>query len=201
MGWICYVKGPAITNQSEIVNNTDIMYNYFVTQYGGSIAAFAGFLGNVCAESGYNPGRMEDPPNNFDAGLGLIQWTRYAPTETQNPLLDWTEDMGYNWYDGDRQMWLIMEEHNVGAWRDSDTRPQYHYTWEQFMSMTDPSLAASTYMWQRERPLSDSSEQDRREMAQFWYEYYSGQPPTPPTPTPSRRKRSIIPLICSRRFI
>ena len=199
MAWIYYVRHGGLSDPSEIYNNTDIMYNVFINQYGGTLEAFCALLGNVYAESGYNPGNMEtvEPEPNYNDGLGLIQWTK-SPIQSQNPLLDWTEDMGYRWYDGDRQMWLIMEEHNVGAWLPSIVHPEYNYTWEQFMQMTDIELAVKTYLWERERPneqYAQSTLPDRIQQARDMYQHYAGHPPTPPTPTTPKKKLDFFPLL------
>ena len=191
-------------------HNAEKIYAELLNQGYTSIAACA-ILGNMQTESGLSPGALDGHlsslPNNgehladltnsvmlgyasrYDSGYGtgLIQWDSYTTTvPAGNTIVSFAIRYGYQWYDGDCQLFRLQREY--------ETDGQYHYwtpnnhtpntTWAQFKNWTGSvSEATDIFRQCRERSSGDpTGNQNRRDNAQYWYDYFQATPPTPPTP-------------------
>lgn len=209
--YLRYSMGSTHLNPNEKqTHNAQKIYNGLIAQ-GYTIQAACGILGNMQTESGLSPGALDSHlstlPNNGEHladlpnsvminycsqndsgyGTGLIQWDSYTTTAPAgNTLVSFAIRYNYNWYDGDCQLFRLQREY--------ETDSQYHYwyannhtpavTWTQFKNWTGSVTEAVDIFRQcRERSSGDpTGNQNRRDNGQYWYDYFSGQPPTPPTP-------------------
>ena len=183
MSWISRITShnPEMT-QEEMINNVDQFVSYFSGYM--SSAAMAGILGNMQHESsGINPGQQEiGYGGSTSHGYGLIQWT---PGQT---LIDWCTERGFNWYDGDAQLYRIKcEGENIeGAggtfFPGTLDGKRYAYTWTQFRNLNNYADACLAYLAERER-AGISAIDIRLKYAQNWYNYLVGLPYDPDDPT------------------
>lgn len=190
-------------------HNAEKIYYGLIAQ-GYTLEAACGILGNMQTESGLSPGALDGHlstlPNNGEHladlpnsvminycsqndsgyGTGLIQWDSYTTTPPAgNTLVSFAIRYNYDWYDGDCQLFRLQREY--------ETDSQYHYwyannhtpavTWAEFKNWTGSvSEATDIFRQCRERSSGDpTGNQNRRDNAQYWYDYFSGGP-TPPTP-------------------
>lgn len=127
-------------------------------------------------------------PSQKGYPVGLIQWDSYTNTAPAGETLaSFAIRYGYVWYDGDMQMYRLQ--------REFETDSTYHYwdsslcstpmTWAEFKDYTGtPERAADIFRICRERSSGDSQgNQNRRDNARFWYDYFNGTP-DPPEPGP-----------------
>ncbi len=98
-------------------DNEQKILNFFMRK-GLSLAAAAGFVGNMQQESGLKPdieqgGRIvgEDYVPRNGVGFGLVQWTF---TARQAPLMQFTKEMGVPVTDLGGQLGFVWEELNSG---------------------------------------------------------------------------------------
>ena len=188
----------------QIYNATKI-YNA-LTSYGWSLAAVCGIIGNMQHESTLSPAWIEqtnrwrligtelaDVPNsvmqnfyneyygdsNRGYGLGLVQWD--GKGITRQKLVGFCENNGYVWYDGDAQMARLLDEKTRNLQWQSYTIDGVLWTWDNYVTTTGtPEQAAKVWMTCYE---VSSGLVYRQENARYWYDYFSGTPPTPPTPS------------------
>lgn len=121
-------------------------------------------------------------------GLGLLQWDRYSSTYQSHDLLGWCNANGYDWYDGDGQMARLDFEFQHNA--------QYHFwqmnygslTWADYKQIEttypayDPGECANVWAscWELSS-LSPEGRQQRRDNAQYWYDWFQLHPTEPGT--------------------
>lgn len=162
--------------EEEKQRNATAFWAYMQSEM--TIEAAAGILGNMERESYINPGQLE---GGSGTGRGLIQWT------PGSVLTSYAAQEAGNWYDGNLQCALILDEGygrngQGGRWLPTT---EYSYSWVQFCQLTDVAEACKAYLYERER-AGVSALQERLDNAAKWYTYLSGQPapdpPTPPTP-------------------
>lgn len=184
MAWIYTITDqPGALTWSDQENNFSEFESYFSGYM--TIEAMAGVMGNMMVESGMNPGQQElYQGGSLSYGYGLIQWT------PGRVLVDWSDEMLLDWYDGDTQLYRIKCEGERtngcgGTWLSGTLDGvYYHYTWSEFCALTDPETACRAYLAQRERAGVAALNQ-RIYYTQQIYDYLSGQPvppPQPPTP-------------------
>lgn len=136
-------------------------------------------------------------------GLGLLQWDRYSTTYQSHDLLGWCNANGYIWYDGDGQMARLDFEFQHDA--------QYHFwvqnynmSWADFKQIHtthptyDPGECANVWAscWELSS-LSPEGRQQRRDNAQYWFDWFEAHPIEPGTGLPgwlysSFNRRKII---------
>lgn len=197
----------------EQIHNATKIWNALKAQ-GYSDAAAAGILGNMQQESGLSPAALDGhlstlPASGTDLslltnevmldycsdrysgyGTGLIQWDSYNNGQNYPPagnqIVSFAIRYGYDWYDGDMQMYRLQVEaaNERNYWYSSNVNPPM--TWAEYKEFTGtPERAADIFRRCRERG-GDDSIQIRRDNARYWYDYFGGtpDPPTPPEPTP-----------------
>lgn len=187
MAWIYEIGVAKYFSTTQMQNNATEFYNYFINK-GATLEAICGMLGNIQRESTLNPGIKQGSSTSL--GWGLIQWT------SSTILTNWCKTYGYNWYDGAAQCERISCEGDGtngadGYWLPT---PEYSYSWNEFLAITDVAEATKAYLYERER-AGDEALSYRLQYASEWHEYFTRTPvpPTPPTsPTPIKRKSMPI---------
>lgn len=187
MAWIYEIGVAKYFSASQMQNNATEFYIYFIN-YGATLEAICGMLGNIQKESTLNPGIKQG--SSISLGWGLIQW---SPSTV---LTNWCKTYGYNWYDGAAQCDRISCEGEgtkgaSGYWLPTS---EYPYSWSEFLALTDVAEATKAYLYERERAGIEALDL-RLQYANEWYSYFTGSPvpPTPPTP-PTPRKRTSMPI-------
>ena len=193
MAWLYEIGVAKYFDKTKQQNNANEFYNYF-NNYGATLEAICGMLGNITRESTLNPGIKQGISSNL--GWGLIQWT------PATILTNWCKQYKYNWYDGFAQCERIKCEGEGtqgagGYWLPTTAYP---YKWSEFIALTDVEEATKAYLYERERAGIEALD-TRLKYASEWYNYFTGSPipPTPPTPpTPYVKKMPIYMML--RRF-
>lgn len=167
------------SNQLQIDNATE-MWNYF-RSLNYSEQATAAIMGNAQHESALNPAQWQygGYVGDMQDGYGLFQWddaSRYITT--------YCGHYGYDRTDGYYQC-VWVETQTIGGLEGNQWIPKPGVnpaSWDDFkISTMSPADLAYTFCRNWER---GSWEQRRADNAQYWYQYFTGTPPTPPTPTP-----------------
>lgn len=178
-----WVTGNRYLTEDEMKNNAYLFY-IRMTEYGWTLNAVCGALGNIQSESGVNPGIWQnlypDPAN----GYGLVQWT------PSTNYTDWADSKGYEHDSGDAQCECIATyTETLGQW--IPTGAPYNITWEEFYTSTQsPEHLASAFLRNFERPPNFDTEGTRRQQAREWWEYLSALDPNPDI----QDTRSTLPL-------
>lgn len=123
-------------------------------------------------------------------GLGLLQWDRYSSTYQGHDLLGWCNANGYDWYDGAGQMARLDFEFQHDAQYNFWRMNYGSLTWADYKQIEttypsyDPGECANVWAscWELSS-LSPSGRQQRRDNAQYWYDWFQAHP-TEPKPLP-----------------
>lgn len=167
------------SNQLQIDNATE-MWNYF-RSLNYSEQATAAIMGNAQHESALNPAQWQygGYVGDMQDGYGLFQWddaSRYITT--------YCGHYGYDRTDGYYQC-VWVETQTIGGLEGNQWIPKPGVnpaSWDDFkISTMSPADLAYTFCRNWER---GNWEQRRADNAQYWYQYFTGTPPAPPTPTP-----------------
>ena len=167
------------SNQLQIDNATE-MWNYF-RSLNYSEQATAAIMGNAQHESALNPAQWQygGYVGDMQDGYGLFQWddaSRYITT--------YCGHYGYDRTDGYYQC-VWVETQTIGGLEGNQWIPKPGVnpsSWDDFkISTMSPADLAYTFCRNWERGYW---EQRRADNAQYWYQYFTGTPPAPPTPTP-----------------
>lgn len=185
-------------------HNATKIYNA-LSSYGWSLSAVCGIIGNMQHESTLSPAWIEqtnrwrlsgtdlaDVPNsvmqnfyneyyndpNRGYGLGLVQWD--GKGITRQKLVGFCENNNYVWYDGDAQMARLLDEYTRNLQWQTHTYYGISWTWNNYVVNTR-TPEESAQIWCGCYEVSGGVNY-RQENARYWYDYFSGQPPTPPTP-------------------
>lgn len=176
-----WIKGNRYLSMDEMKINATIAYNY-LSPKGWSKNAISALLGNMQSESTINPGIWQSliEGSGGGGGYGLVQWTPYTN------FTNWADSNGYAWDDGYAQLkWIDEVTTSFGQWIATDT---YNLSFDEFKKSTESvSWLASAFLKNFERAGVEVEEQ-RQTQANMWYEYLSGVPSVPDTPTPSTGK-------------
>ena len=116
-------------------------------------------------------------------GLGLLQWDRYSQQYGGHDLLNWEAANGFDWYDGAGQLarldFEFQNDATYGFWHMN----YGNMTWadykqiETYSPSWDAGEAANVWAscWELSS-LSPSGRQERRDNANFWYQYFIDHP-------------------------
>ena len=123
-------------------------------------------------------------------GLGLLQWDRYSSLYQSHDLLGWCNANGYEWYDGAGQMARLDFEFQHDAQYNFWRMNYGSLTWADYKQIEttypsyDPGECANVWAscWELSS-LSPTGRQQRRENAQYWYDWFQAHP-TEPKPLP-----------------
>lgn len=208
MVWISKAR---LLSTNEMENNAKIFGDVF-SGLGYSINTIAALAGNAQAESTINPGLNEVG----GGGYGLFQWT------PKTDLIDACGQLGLTPYtdgtiqcqclDGElftlRNQWYTSRAFISPYYTSGATHDMIGITPEQFKANSmgwSPDKLAILFMAAYERPSysPDTNHAEKRASnANYWYEYYTGNPsiPTPPTPGKGIPKELIAILSTKRRL-
>ena len=174
-------EGAYLDSESEVKHNVQRVHT-ILTGLGFTSEAACGIIGNMYIESTMNPGQQTGN------AWGLTQFYPYTR------LTSYCEREGYaNWYSGFAQCKLINDE---GYFTDTSgdferqwlpvSGTDYTLTWDEYKALTDVRFAAKCYMYQNERPGTDTSEA-RADQAEYWYNWLQDHP----SPSPSYLGRKL----------
>ena len=193
MTWHCKARGSYSYNSNEGYDNMAAMASKLMIDYGWTLEACAGMLGNVASEGGLNPWRWENDnvlsksqAQSAGTGMGLIGWTpcrKYAdPTNSYFPEWDLSTFFGYgpnysdeagNPYDGEAQTELIGKcmtdrgHRNFWIFGRSDIYGNsYNMRAGAFIELTNVETACLYWLWQAEYPTSIQPPRDPRQTEQ-----------------------------------
>lgn len=160
-------------------NNANNIAYYFEDK-GWTLNAICGMLGNMQVESLLNPAQwehgygVEGGPNH---GYGLVQWTPWTK------YTNWATQRGYDWRNTynpqlERIQWELEngEQWQPVAWHGMTFR-EYSQSYDPVATLTEAFLKAYEAPQVYYLPTRVSN-------AEYWYQYFTGTPPTPPGPEP-----------------
>lgn len=191
--WFCKATGQYEKESDEAFNNCELIYG-ILDGYGWTLNAVCGVLGNIGAESGYNPWRWQGDKVQLSTGspwtgigYGLVQFTS-SKDDTSHKYIDNPNAQAMSGYgpnfsdktgsrnDGNAQIQYLNQ------YADYISTSAYNLSYAQFKRSTQtPEYLAKAWMHNYERPASYSTESARASLARYWYNKLSGV--TPPTPT------------------
>jgi len=181
MTWHCKARGGYSYTSDDGYDNMAEMCSKLMLDYGWTLEACCGMLGNVAGEGGLNPWRWEDDnvqsyssAQTTSKGMGLIGWTparKYCdPTNSFFPEWDLSTFRGYgpnfsdrqgNRLDGNAQTELIGKcmtgrgHRNFWILGRSDIFGNtYNVRAEDYIEYTDVGDAAIVWLWEAEYPSS-----------------------------------------------
>lgn len=218
--WHAKPSGGYALSSQEAQDNMDCIYSIFNNQ-GYTLEAVCAIIGNMANEGAMNPWRWQGDQVNYSAGYGMIQFTpasdyinlQNVPFHSPNLSVS-QQTSGATPEDGSAQCYVIYQDTlnkwQSNIWRDYWNTQTYasEYAYMQqlrntygryisqstFKTITD--LQAATFIFNGgyvgELVLNIDP---RYSSAQTAYEYLSGHPPTPPTPTGRK-----LPLIFYIRY-
>lgn len=190
------------------IHNATKIYNT-LTSWGWSLSAIAGILGNMQHESSLDPALIQetnrwrlpnhaadlsDVPNsvmqNFYMeyygankkafGIGLVQWD--GKGITRQKLVGYCENNGYIWYDGDAQLSRLAYEYSNDMQFQHKQVYGVVWDWESYVTNTR-TPEESARIWCDCYEISGGIS-ERQQNARWWYDYFSGSAPVPPSPDP-----------------
>ena len=161
-------------------NNANAIAYYFEA-HNWTLNAICAMLGNMQLESFLNPAQweigygIEGGPNH---GYGLVQWTPWTK------YTDCAEQRGYDWRNTYNPQ---LERIQYELENDEQWQPVLWHgmTFREF-SQSEDAVATLTeaFLHAYENPRSYASLPTRVANAEYWYQYFTGTPPTPPGPEP-----------------
>lgn len=196
--WYYKPTGEYAKESAEALSNCELIYG-ILSDYGWTLNAVCGVLGNIGAESVYNPWRwqndkvLEKGSSLLDSklhGYGLFQFTppkKYALNTTAQSFagfgVNYSNEAGSP-NDGNAQLKFVND--NVDGGYFVKEGATYPLTFAQYKRSTQtPEYLAKAWLHNYERPANPSATENKRAtLARYWYNKLSGvTPPTPPTPT------------------
>lgn len=170
-GWYYKIgEGAQLDSQAEIRNNAQKSYNGLIA-LGFTPESACGIIGNMYVESTMNCGQKTGN------AWGLTQFYPYTRLTSYCNLHNLT------WYDGSAQLQLINDEGYFTATSGDFERQwlpttNYNITWDEYKANTNVEYCAKAYMFNNERPATDTSNL-RAQWARYWYDELHGHTPTP----------------------
>lgn len=139
---------------------------------GYSEITVAGTMGNIYAESGFDPSVVE---HGNGIGFGLIQWSFGRRTAIENYAAEQGKDIN----SVELQVeWLLKEcDPNDSAYAWMNSSKSYDgksWTYDEWKNATDIESAVRAFMFCFERPAGTSSLQKRIDAANEYYEEFTG---------------------------
>lgn len=184
-------SSPLTLDQMKV--NAYYIYTYLRNK-GWSVESISGILGNMEAESALNPGRWQSDNVGVGPAYGLVQWdpwSKYTNWCADNNLNDPSE------MDNNLARIIYELEHNDQYYATED----YPLNFRAFtQSEESPYYLACAFAWNYERSYTvlygteaekEALRRARGGNAEYWYTFLSAEPPTPPTPTQTRKKMPL----------
>lgn len=206
MTWHAKPSGAYSRTSQEAIDNAQEIYA-MLYELGWTLNAVCGLLGNMGAESGYNPWRWQSDKLGLSTGApwknkgyGLTQFTpasKYISDANAKAAPGYGpnfSDKQGNVYDGYAQMVFL---NTFADYYPTNTYPLSYASYK--VSVENPGYLAKVWLYNYERPKDPAStEAAREENGNYWYELLSGEaPPTPPPvpPVPSPRHYRKLPIM------
>lgn len=227
MAWHCQDYGGFVKETQEAHDNATMVMSILGGNLHWGMAAVCAALGNFDAESEYNPWRWQYDTRipygdsrigvvcgrNTAHAYGIFQsdpaanyiyrgqnYSGYAPNYSDQPgsPSDGTAQMYYldwvcsNYTDG-----------SCGGWRENYGSSIPFATFKAQATPSTYTIAELTKIFHDgyERSATWSSSSTRRiNAAQYWWDYFSQQPPVPPIP-PTPRTRMPLWMMCRKKEI
>ena len=202
-----YYRSQDGTSEALSTTQMNVNANYiktYLTYENWSIEAICGLLGNMQNESALNPARWQsNDVGNMSGGYGLTQWT------PATKYINWATENGYNDYGAmdSNLARLIYEVNNHVQYYPTSGYPE---TFSEFtQSSKTPYYLACVFAWNYERSSvvlygteeeKEALRQRRGGSANAWYEYFTGETPTPPSKPKKRRKFKFLLFRKVRRY-
>lgn len=191
MNWHAKKIGGYARTSVEAQENAQMIYGLLYSR-GWTLNAVCGLLGNLSAESGYNPWRWQSDAVGVSTGspwtnkgYGFVQFTpggKYINSSAAKAYPGYGpnfSDRAGNINDGYAQM-CFVDEH-----ADYIPTGTYPMTYAQFKTSTlSAGHLARVWLYNYERPGDPAAtEEARASNGNWWYETLSGEtPPDPPDP-------------------
>lgn len=223
MPWVS-IHTDQIPNMSDAdrENNVTIIWNNLGSK-GYTANAVAAIASNMQYEGFLNPGQYELDKNYdiYQYGAGLCGWTPViyqgsVVSEQHKHLGNWCQMNNLNWELGDSQLSYLNYEmtdwYNSERLTDNWYAPNLGYpeqsplTAEEFIvSELEPETLAAYWALYYEHPNEtalQNSLSDRMNGATTWYNFIItlGPPVPPEPPTPIRKKKMPIWMMCRRNY-
>lgn len=177
------IKGGDIVGSAVNVKGGDVpekTYNYF-TKMGYTPAATAGIMGNIEAESGFNPAAIQS--SGKGPAAGLVQWENYNTKSGRwKGLDDYAKSRGKDWTDTGSQLEFINSElqslgKNYWSYKPNlDKAGAVPTTFEAWRQSTDVDMATRQFEGAFERAGKVNIDK-RIAAAQKYYEMYANKQP------------------------
>lgn len=148
----------AVSNSNTVLDqsNKDDVRKYtwnFFRANGFSEAATAGILGNIYAESNYNPAVIQG--NGKGPAAGLFQWENYNKKSSRwKAMSDYAQSKGKNWTDLGSQLEFMHSEMTGSekwAWKHYSKKSGVS-SLDEFKKLNDVAAATNAFMSTMERP-------------------------------------------------
>lgn len=149
---------------------------------GYSEISVAGAMGNIYAESGFNPSNVETGYNENNGGIGICQWTNddRGTSGRNTNLKTYAAQNNTTWQDEDIQIEYLMAELTKGGGLGGLASYQFlkkthESNWINAQTIAD---ATEAFMWGFERPgtkYGNASLQKRINAAQQYYNELQGR--------------------------
>lgn len=174
-GELVEVPTPISANRylslAEMKKNATFIW-WYLSNYGWSMNAVAGMLGNMQVESTINPGIWEslttDPEAYYEAngrypGYGLVQWTPYTK------YTEWCSERGLEPGEMTSALKRIMYEVDNGLqFYETEAYPLSFADFK--VSRADPDYLGRAFLYNYERPANPDPE-TRGANAAYWYDF------------------------------
>lgn len=204
MPWNAKAIGGYLRTSNEAIENANNIYGTLNAR-GWTINAVCGLLGNMGAESGYNPWRWQSDDIGSSTGspwtnkgYGFVQFTP-ASKYIGNSEAIVLSGYGPNFSDyigkaSDGYSQLLY----VDQYADYYSTGAYPLSYAEFKSSNEtPGYLAKAWLYNYERPADpEATEAARVENAEYWYGVLTGEP-VPPDPGPGP---GPTPTITSSKF-
>lgn len=187
-------------------NNAYLIYSYIKINLKWEDYPICAMLGNIEAESTFNPRLHEQ--GNSKAGRGFMQWTPRTDLFRYLDILygerDWDNS---DWYSPNKQCSVISAEYHNDTGQikygiDKQWLPRtvdgitYNWTYDQFAmsKSTDIDMLTRRFCWQYLRPAYETAHMARRiASAKLYYEICTGNPPAPTPGDPGGGDETEVP--------
>ena len=195
--WYTQATGGYIRTGTEALTNATRIYEVLYS-LGWTLEAVCGVLGNIEAESTYNPWRwqsdvvlpMGDPRIEYQNGhaYGLCQWDPAAKYISGGSIFNGYKpnysDRPGGEYDGKAQLLYLND------YADYYPTASYPLSYAQYKaaSISDYTISYLAHAWFANFERGTWSD-SRVSAAEYWWAIFNGQPPPdpPPGPPPGRR--------------
>lgn len=183
----------AALSTKEMETNARYIFSYLSAK-GWTVNAISGLLGNLENESAINPGRWEGNNVGTGPGYGLVQWTPYTK------YTDWCAGQGFSdpsEMDANLARIIYELENNLQFYATDD----YPMTFKDFTKSTEtPYKLACAFAWNYERSWTvlygtEAEKEALRQLrggdADKWYQFLTGETPTPPSGETGKKKKGL----------